>query len=63
MTAREVWRLRDGDIVRLPYHHPAVVRVEDSTYAGTEYDRLHWSAGNEYGSVVLPRCLEVEIVR
>jgi hypothetical protein len=54
-----VWALRPGDTIRLPFHYPQVVTVKDGTCAGVACDRVHWRAGNDYGSLVLPKWLEI----
>lgn len=58
----EVWRLGEGDQVRIPGHFPEVVTVTGSDYGGTAHDRISWESGPARGVVTLPKHMPVELL-
>lgn len=58
----EVWRVRPGDVIRVPGITPPEVRVTETGYGGPSHERIEWEAGKRRGVWKLPRSLAVELV-
>lgn len=58
----QVWRVRPGDVVRIPGHFPPVVTVTDVDYTTYACDRVCWEAGTSRGSTVLRREMTIELL-